>query len=154
MAVGTPAYMSPEQILGHRIGPPSDVFSLGGLLYFAATGRAVFEPEHPSAAIYAVVHASADLTQISDSGLQEVIASCLIKDLAAVKYWPGAPLPAPVGRRRRLVRNARYRLVNSGLPGSATCACLGLRGGLTGGWDAPAQAATGLRAMLMPPVRV
>src|SRR6201985_3470116 len=39
---GSPSFMSPEQARGHRVGPPSDVFSLGAVLTFAATGEGPF----------------------------------------------------------------------------------------------------------------
>lgn len=39
IVVGTPPFMSPEQIKGAKVGPPSDVFSLGGVLVFALSGR-------------------------------------------------------------------------------------------------------------------
>ncbi len=44
-AIGTPAYMSPEQAVGDvdHIGPPSDVYSLGGTLYCLLTGRTAHE---------------------------------------------------------------------------------------------------------------
>ena len=42
MVVGSPGFMSPEQAEGHEVGPPSDVFSLGAVLAFAATGEGPF----------------------------------------------------------------------------------------------------------------
>ena len=40
--VGSPGFMSPEQADGKVVGPPSDVFSLGAVLAFAATGEGPF----------------------------------------------------------------------------------------------------------------
>lgn len=41
--IGTPDYMAPEQIAGGPVGPPSDVYALGMLVYRALTGRRAFE---------------------------------------------------------------------------------------------------------------
>ncbi len=51
--VGSPGYMSPEQILGAEITGPSDVFSLGLVLVFAATGRQAFGG--PDSGVHAVM---------------------------------------------------------------------------------------------------
>jgi serine/threonine protein kinase len=40
--IGSPGFMSPEQATGREAGPPSDIFSLGAVLVFAATGRGPF----------------------------------------------------------------------------------------------------------------
>ena len=42
--IGSPGFMSPEQAAGYEVGPPTDIFSLGAVLAFAATGRARSAP--------------------------------------------------------------------------------------------------------------
>ncbi|MFD4551102.1 serine/threonine-protein kinase [Streptomyces sp. NPDC058246] len=76
VVVGTPPFMSPEQIKGAPVGPPSDVFSLGGVLVYALTGR----PPHGSgeAVRYRVALAEPELDGVPAS-LRELIARCLAK---------------------------------------------------------------------------
>ncbi|KEI45909.1 serine/threonine protein kinase [Saccharopolyspora rectivirgula] len=79
MFLGTPGYFSPEQTLGDEVGPPSDVFSLGAVLAFAATGSGPFGEESTANLLYRVAHTEPDLSQVP-AGLQPLIAACLAKD--------------------------------------------------------------------------
>lgn len=81
IVLGTPAFMSPEQAEGSPAGPPSDVFSLGCVIAFAATGSAPFGAGDPVAIAYRVVHAQPDLTAVP-AQLRGLVAGCLAKDPA------------------------------------------------------------------------
>jgi Protein kinase domain len=105
MVVGTPGYMSPEQAEGQQAGPPSDVFSLGCVLAYAATGNAPFGGGSAASILYRVVTAEPDLGGIPAS-LRQVIAACLSKDpaqrvglaqLTAMISALGPPLPGTIG---------------------------------------------------------
>ncbi|WP_263104046.1 serine/threonine-protein kinase, partial [Kitasatospora sp. DSM 101779] len=80
--VGSPGYLSPEQAAGEPAGPAGDVFSLGAVLAFAATGTAPFG-EGVSAAVllYRVLHEEPDLAGITGP-LHEAVRACLHKDAA------------------------------------------------------------------------
>ncbi|WP_329245003.1 serine/threonine protein kinase [Actinoallomurus sp. NBC_01490] len=77
--IGTPGFMSPEQAKGLRVGPPSDVFSLGSVLTFAATGRGPFGTGTAEAIVYRVVHDEPDLSGLPGD-LAGLIGACLAKD--------------------------------------------------------------------------
>jgi hypothetical protein len=80
--IGTPAYMSPEQAQGLAVDPTSDIFSLGSVLAFAATGVSPFGGGEMYSIVYRVVHGEPDLTHVPAS-LRPVIDACLAKDPAA-----------------------------------------------------------------------
>src|SRR5690606_8781117 len=79
--LGTPGYMSPEQATGAALDHRGDVFSYGGVLVFAATGRRPFGTGDPAALLYRVVNEEPDLSGVPD-GLRGLAASCLAKDPA------------------------------------------------------------------------
>ncbi|MFK4544672.1 outer membrane protein assembly factor BamB [Streptomyces tendae] len=77
--VGSPGYLPPEQLVGREVGPPGDVFALGALLAYAATGTGPFGGGPAHGVNYRVVHEDPDLERVPD-GLAEVVARCLAKD--------------------------------------------------------------------------
>jgi serine/threonine protein kinase len=79
--VGSPGFMSPEQADGRAVGPASDVFSLGSVLAFAATGREPFGTGEASVLLYRVVQTPPALAGLPDR-LRPVIEWCLSKDPA------------------------------------------------------------------------
>jgi Protein kinase domain len=79
--VGTPSFMSPEQAEGGRSGPATDVFSLGCVIVFAATGAGAFGEGPPASMLYRVVHAPPTLAELP-GGLRELAAACLAKQPA------------------------------------------------------------------------
>ncbi|MFE1903450.1 protein kinase [Streptomyces gardneri] len=82
MMVGTPAFMSPEHVAGaRRVTAASDVFCLGSLLCYAATGEDPFGDGPLAAVLYRVSQAEADLERVPEE-LREVVASCLALDPA------------------------------------------------------------------------
>ncbi|MFD4000442.1 protein kinase domain-containing protein [Streptomyces rubiginosohelvolus] len=80
--IGTPGYLAPEQASAGPLGPPCDVFSLGCVLVYAATGRGPFGEGGGAGALFRTVHEEPDLTGVP-SGLTPLIAACLAKDPAA-----------------------------------------------------------------------
>lgn len=79
MIIGTPSYMSTEQARGGSIAPASDVFSLGAVLAFAATGQGPYGYGSAEAIIYRILHAEPDLTAVPEL-IRPLIAACLAKD--------------------------------------------------------------------------
>ncbi len=113
-SVGTPAYMSPEQVQSEEVDKRADLWSLGVVLYERLSGRLPFGGDTDPAVAYAIVHTQPEPLTALRSGLPLTIDRLLVKalakdsgeryqnaadllvDLRAIK--PGAPAPAP--RRR------------------------------------------------------
>ncbi len=79
--VGSPGYMSPEQAEGRLVGPPSDIFSLGAVLAFAATGQGPFGTGSTPALVYRVVFSPPNLDYLP-AEVRPLIERCLAKDPA------------------------------------------------------------------------
>ncbi|MFF5894541.1 protein kinase [Streptomyces argenteolus] len=86
MVVGTPAYMAPEQATTRRdLSGAADVFALGSVLAYAASGRPPFGDESGPAVLYRIVHEEPDLEALRqlDPALADLVAACLAKDAGA-----------------------------------------------------------------------
>jgi hypothetical protein len=120
MVVGSPGFMSPEQAEGRDVGPASDMFSLGAVLAFAATGEGPFGAGSTAALVYRVVYSEPDTARLP-AELRPLINRCLAKDprhrptatqlLAELTAGPTGPArpaaaaPSPLPRRPRPARD-------------------------------------------------
>ncbi|MFE2062191.1 serine/threonine-protein kinase [Streptomyces sp. NPDC059467] len=105
--IGSPGFMAPEQVRGDRITPASDVFCLGSVLAYAATGRLPFGSteggEH--AVLFRIAQEEPDLSSIPE-GIADVVRDCLRKDpearpsLSAILARTGAGTTVWEGRAR------------------------------------------------------
>ncbi|WUT00058.1 serine/threonine protein kinase [Streptomyces sp. NBC_00708] len=81
MMIGTPGFMAPEQVRGESAVPESDVFTLGCVLTYAATGTLAFGQgaSNQHAIMYKIVEAEPDLARVRDAGLKDLITRLLAK---------------------------------------------------------------------------
>jgi outer membrane protein assembly factor BamB len=170
---GTPSYMSPEQGTGDPLGPASDVFALGSVLCFAATGGVPFGDDDPPAVLYRVIHSPPALDAVP-AGLRDLVAACLAKNpaerptlaqllqacqgraeaagdpadgssggFASASFWPG-PVAALIARHQAGLRDAAVALRP---PGEATRDIDGRIASRLGTWPpAAGSPAAGTRA--------
>ena len=82
--LGTVAYMSPEQAAGEAVGPPTDCWAIGSILYEMVGGERPFDGERDAAILYAIQHESpaplAEKQPDVPPGLVQVVRRCLEKD--------------------------------------------------------------------------
>ncbi|MDP9861688.1 MULTISPECIES: serine/threonine protein kinase [Streptosporangium] len=82
MAIGTPSYMTPEQLAGEAAGSPADMFAWGCTMVFAATGAPPFGTDSLPAIFNRIMNVEPDLRAIADPALRDLVGQCLSKDAA------------------------------------------------------------------------
>jgi serine/threonine protein kinase len=118
-ALGTLAYMAPEQLAGSAVDHRADLFSLGVVLFEMATGRRPFEGESYAAVAYRLVNEAPPPPRTLNSDLsidfEQVILDCLTKDpdhrmasagaliARLARPAPASPGPGTGGRGRRIL---------------------------------------------------
>ncbi|CAM5258578.1 Serine/threonine-protein kinase PknD [Streptomyces tendae] len=100
--IGTPGFMAPEQVAGEDAGPAADVFALGAVLAFAATGEQPFGSGPVAVLLYRATHEEPHLDGVPDTaGLRALVSGCLRKEpwrrpslarVLALTASPDAPL--------------------------------------------------------------
>jgi eukaryotic-like serine/threonine-protein kinase len=79
MMIGSPGFMAPEQAEGLEVGPPGDIFGLGAVLTFAATGKGPFGDGTAVVLIYRVVHSEPDTSGLP-AEIRPLVERCLEKN--------------------------------------------------------------------------
>jgi serine/threonine-protein kinase len=108
--MGSPKYMSPEQVGGHPVDHRSDVFSLGVLLYEMLAGQPAFSDPNLGALLNAILRSSpkplAELRPDAPASLELVIARAMQKNPGA-RYQDAAEMARDLAQCRTLIARAR-----------------------------------------------
>jgi serine/threonine protein kinase len=113
VAVGTVAYMSPEQVSGDRLDRRTDLFSLGVVLYECVTGRQPFQGKTSAVILASILTQQPkppiELNSSVPPGLQDVIQACLEKD-RELRYQDAGSLRADLKRVKRDLDSGALRV--------------------------------------------
>jgi serine/threonine-protein kinase len=99
--IGTPRYMSPEQVRGGKIDGRSDLFSLGVALYEALTGRSPFQAETLAAVLHSIMSSTPPPVHEVDSSIPPELSAIVARAMAldpAERYARGADMAAALRR--------------------------------------------------------
>lgn len=117
MGVGSPAYMSPEQIKGHPLNQKTDLYSLGVVLYEMLTGRQPFRAANKAQLIYKIINAEpppvSTLNPDVPPGMDQVLQRALEKDLYT-RYRNGAEMAQDLAAVRYQILDDDYQPVDTG----------------------------------------
>jgi eukaryotic-like serine/threonine-protein kinase len=101
LMVGTPHYMSPEQVRGGKIDGRSDLFSLGVVLYEALTGRKPFQAETLAAVLHSIMSSTPPPARDVDSTVSPALSAIVARAMArdpAERYARGRDMAADLRR--------------------------------------------------------
>jgi non-specific serine/threonine protein kinase len=111
MGVGSPSYMSPEQIKGYPLNQKTDLYSLGVVLFHLLTGRLPFRARNPAQLIYKIINADPPQVSLLNPDvpvkMDDIMRKALEKDLYS-RYRNGAELAKDLSAVRYQILEEDY----------------------------------------------
>jgi hypothetical protein len=132
MMVGTPHYMSPEQVRGGKIDGRSDLFSLAVVLYEALTGRKPFQAETLAAVLNSIMNSSPPPVHEIDAAIPPGLSSIVSKAMARnadERYARGKDMASDL-RRFQSAGRGEATVVQAAAPARKQSAWLGIAAGV------------------------
>ena len=115
MGVGSPAYMSPEQVKGYSLNQQTDLYSLGIVLFMMLTGRVPFRAKHYPELIYKIINSEAPpvsaLNPAIPPELDPIVKRALEKDLYS-RFRTGADFGKYLASARYQLKDEEADLLN------------------------------------------